>query len=136
MIKVRNVDTEPQPATAQQSFTSTGPIPEPAPQPQPRSDNSDDLLSEVQRQVILAKSFGADVVVTGLWAWAQFTEKPAPDVLAQLKANRWIWCRGKGKWAYRGVLSHSRHSMSWEYITTKYGIKVIQDESKQLQGVY
>ncbi len=109
MIKVRNIDNQPLPATQ--------PINEPIQQIQPAISDIDELHKQAQ----LAVKYGAVVTITGQWVWAEFKSKPAVEVLAVLKSNKWIWCHNKSKWAYRGVLSHSRKAMPWEYITSKYG---------------
>ena len=85
----------------------------------------------VRAQAEMAANMGANVAITGSWVWAQFATKPSKDTLSTLKANKWIWCKSKGKWAYRGKPCHSKKTMTWDYITRKYGYETIE-QNKEL----
>jgi hypothetical protein len=128
MIKVRNLDTntaKPEPIKAS-LFSPIEPRPEIKPEPQPAPTAND--TDELHRQAQLAAKFGALVTITGAWVWAGFDHMPNKETREALKANKWIWCANKGKWAYRGKPSTSRKPMSWDYITGKYGEEKIEEK--------
>jgi len=96
------------------------------PDPQPDPDSQPEPQTDLQSQALLAKRLGAIVEITGKWAWASWQSKP-PDAIRQaLKDNGWIWCRNKGKWAWRAEPSHSRRAMPWDYIINKYGLRELK----------
>ena len=140
MITVRNLEPEPQQAAPNADpgpqqvnlFNEPEPVRSEPIKTEPITNNSE--LEPIQVQAILAATLGAHVEITGQWVWAAFNGKPDTNTLSQLKANKWIWCRNKVKWAYRGAPCHSKKNMSWDYITNKYGIKTIETENK-LVGV-
>lgn len=109
--------------------------PEPQPRvqdPQPRAQArapQDALHAQAQ----LAKRLGATVEITGSWCWASWRNKPSAEVREVLKANSWIWCKNKGKWAWRAQPGNGHKPMSWEYITAKYGLE--QLDAKELVEV-
>jgi len=74
-----------------------------------------------------ARNMGAEVSITGQWVWATFSSKPPQAILEELRSSKWIWCRTKGKWAYREVKAHSHKAMPWDYITSKYGEEKLED---------
>jgi hypothetical protein len=122
MIKVRNLDTK-EPEKVESKAAS------PASYISPANTQSIPDIDEIHKQAKLAATFGAIVTITGAWVWAGFKTIPGQAVRDELKANKWIWCRGKGKWAYRGKPCHSKKNMSWDYITNKYGEEKIQEEN-------
>ena len=111
MITIRGLDD---PTTAQAE-----PIQRPTCEQEP--------IDEVDRQAGIARGLGGYVEITGQWAWCSFGKRPSNEVLAVLKSNKWIWCNNKKKWAYRGVPSHSKRNMSWDYIVDKYGVKTVSN---------
>ena len=113
MIRVKSLESE----TPNQAPTTTY---NNLPLAVPRPGNGDQLHITLLEQKALAASLGADAEIHGAGVWALFNGKPGTEVRAQLKANSWIWCRGKGKWAYRGKPCASKKAMTWEYITSKY----------------
>jgi hypothetical protein len=81
---------------------------------------------ECSRQEVTAKAqyaalLGAQVVITGLWAWASFPEAPSKETREKLKAEGFRWAKNKGKWYFAGKPASNRRTMSWMYITSKYG---------------
>ena len=130
MISIRNLD-EPAPVQTepikQSNLFNTEPVIDPKPTPIITTDQG---LDPIQQQAILAATLGAHVEITGSWVWAQFNTRPESSVLIQLKAHKWIWCKSKVKWAWRGAPCHSKKTMSWEYIVNKYGIKEIETKNK------
>lgn len=121
-IKIRNLDDQ-QAKTQQENQPNYQPLPL-----NPIKTQTENNLDELHRQAQLAAKFGANVTITGQWVWAGFDKKPEQKILDTLKENRWIWCRNKSKWAYRGKPSTSRKSMDWNYITNKYGVENIENE--------
>ena len=125
MISIKGIDEQPTaPQPAQSNLFNPAPIHDPI------INNAPDDTDPIQTQAIMAATLGARVEITGSWVWAQFNGKPEASVLTQLKANKWIWCKNKSKWAWRGAPCHSKKTMSWEYITNKYGIRVVDTENK------
>ena len=126
MIRVKVLENEmPQPQP-QPPTTSFMPLP-PEPEPEPTLELEPNYLEFIAQK--LAK-LGASVSITGMWVWAEFGGKPDNEILSILKSMGCIWCRNKRKWAYRGVKSHSRKTMPWNYITNKYGEKIIREENE------
>jgi len=80
---------------------------------------------ELEAKAHLAVTLGAQVTITGYWVWASFSAIPASATRTALKEAGFRWMRHKQKWAFRGALCTSRASMSWEYITDKYGEEVV-----------
>ena len=76
---------------------------------------------EVVAKGAFAATLGAHVTICGLWAWAEFQGKPAPEIRDQLKAEGFRWAKHKGKWYFAGKPAGNREAMSWGYITEKYG---------------
>ncbi len=78
----------------------------------------------------LAKELGAcDVAITGKWVWAEFKGKPSNEVRTKLKADGWIYCKRKQKWAWRGAPARSKKAMSWSYIVDKYGLRTLEEQA-------
>lgn len=140
MIKVRNLDDN---QTAQHEPTkyelfkefccepkTQQPVTATLPEPKPINNQDEkQIADQLKEQAKLAAKFGAKVSITGQWVWAGFNAIPAAEVRETLKANKWIWCKNKGKWAYRGVVSRSRKNMPWDYIISKYGEQKIEEET-------
>jgi len=89
----------------------------------------ENVRAEAQR----ARSLGAEVCITGHWAWAKWKSPPPQAAITTLKSNGWVWCHHKGKWAYRGKPAHSKQSMDWGYIVRKYGYIEIKGDSDDIQ---
>ena len=119
MITVRNLDRPPETTQPEVKplYISTEPIKTIEPE-----------LDIIHTQAKLAAKLGAGVTITGAWVWAQFNKRPSIEVSNELKANRWVWCKNKGKWAYRGKLCQSHKYMPWDYILNKYGEEKIQEK--------
>ena len=118
MIRVKGINDKPG------LMLQTDPGPRPDPQPEPRFEP--DIEPTLQSQAILAKRLGAVVEITGAWAWASWQSKPADEIRQALKGNGWIWCRNKGKWAWRSEPSHNRRAMPWTHIVAKYGLRELK----------
>jgi len=123
MIRVKGINDNPVGpvvnAASVMLQTDPGPRFDPQPvQPEPQTD--------LQSQALLAKRLGAIVEITGAWAWASWQSKPADAIRQALKDNGWLWCRNKGKWAWRSEPSHNRRAMPWTHIVAKYGLRELK----------
>ena len=76
---------------------------------------------ELQSNAETIAELGAEVTITGMWAWAKFEAKPSPETRSTLKEKGWKWSKNKGSWYLKGAMTFTRKSMGWEYITDKYG---------------
>lgn len=102
-------------------------------QPGDHAQSSESQASNLQSQALLAKRLGAVVEITGQWAWASWHSKPGAEVRQALKDNGWLWCRNKGKWAWRSEPCHSRRAMPWDYIVAKYGLRELEREAQLIE---
>jgi hypothetical protein len=82
------------------------------------------------KQEVIAKGqfaalLGANVTITGMWAWAAFDTKPSREIRDQLKSEGFRWGKGKGKWYFAGKRTTGKKPMTWDYIMSKYGAEVL-----------
>jgi hypothetical protein len=78
---------------------------------------------ELKEKAAAVSNFGAEVKITGAWAWAVFTEKPRDEIREEMKRNGWRWAKQKKAWYLPGKPCRSKKSHSFSYIADKYGVE-------------
>lgn len=75
----------------------------------------------IKKAEIVRMTTGAEVVITGMWIWVRFEDKPSPEIRRQLKEEGFKWSKNKEKWYFAGKITFNKKAMDWEYIRARYG---------------
>jgi hypothetical protein len=81
---------------------------------------------ELKEKAQAVRNFGAEVKITGAWAWAVFAEKPSDEIREIMKTGGWRWAKQKKAWYLPGCPCRSKKSHSFSYIAEKYGVEDVQ----------